>query len=447
MDLKTFWLYMLSYLLCIRLTHARSASIEDVKELRKHLLKDYSKYVRPVKDQSKSVDVYLLLTAAALQEFDEVLERFSVVGAFFLYWLDETMVWNETDYSNITSVFMGYKDVWVPELILTNPSQKIDSYGKDWQLIRYYYTGVASWTPGDLIKATCFLDVRYFPFDIQECKMEMYAWGYNADEVKLVLIRDDIDMNFFASHGSWNVLNTSANVEYVGSTSRVVFSFRLERKSQFIIVNIILPILFLCLLNILVFVLPTESGERVSYAITVLLSIAVFMTIVSDTLPKKSEPLPIIAYFMMIDLIISALISVCTILNLHVFHRKKSSHIPKTLTCLYFFLSRTNRNNISDGSFSSERNIKQNTVSLSGTTTIEKESGHANFDGIDTSLNTADCKSTTLKVDSERSGMLGKDISWQDISKMIDYILLVLFSVLTFTSFITFLIITRIQTG
>ena len=446
MDRKIFEFYMLSYLLCIRLTHVSSASLEEAKELREHLLKGYSKYVRPVKDQSKSVDVYLSFTVTSIQEFDEVLERFSVVGAFFLYWLDENMVWNETDYSNITSVFMGYKEVWVPELILTNPSQKVDSFGKDWQLIRYFYTGVAAWMPGDLIKSTCFLDVRYFPFDIQECKVEMYALGYTVEEVKLVLITDHIDTDMLINHGSWNVLNTSVSVDIIGSLSRLTLCFRLERKSQFIIVNIILPILFLCLLNILVFVLPTESGERVSYAITVLLAIAVFMTIVSDTLPKKSEPLPIIAYFMMIDLIISALISVCTILNLHVFHRRKKRHIPKYMTCLYFFLSRTYRNKKTDES-SSERNMKQDVTSLAGTTASEKENKQVEFNEIETPLKTADFKIATHKIDSEESGMLGNDITWQDISKMIDYILLVLFSVLTFTSFMTFLIITRIQTG
>ena len=55
--------------------------------------------------------------------------------------------------------------------------------------------------------------------------------------------------------------------------------------------------------------LPAESGERVPYAIIVLLVNAVFMTVISYTLPKKSEPLPLMSYFLMIDLIVSALTS------------------------------------------------------------------------------------------------------------------------------------------
>ena len=105
-----------------------------------------------------------------------------------------------------------------------------------------------------------------------------------------------------------------------------------------------LPILFLCILNVLVFFLPLESGERVSYAITVLLSIAVFMTIVSDTLPKTSEPLPLISYLLMISLIISSIIAVITIFNLRLFHKKSDTVVPKLagsylpgdeMVCLY----------------------------------------------------------------------------------------------------------------
>ena len=47
-------------------------------------------------------------------------------------------------------------------------------------------------------------------------------------------------------------------------------------------------------LNTMVFVLPTESGERVGYAITCLLSLSVYMTFASEGLPDSSKPLPII---------------------------------------------------------------------------------------------------------------------------------------------------------
>ena len=46
-----------------------------------------------------------------------------------------------------------------------------------------------------------------------------------------------------------------------------------------------------------------------SYSLTVLLSIAVFMTIVGDTLPRTSEPTPLISYLLLVSFVISSLVS------------------------------------------------------------------------------------------------------------------------------------------
>ena len=103
-----------------------------------------------------------------------------------------------------------------------------------------------------------------------------------------------------SKHGMRDV--TGKHVELKrNQATRVKYIFQLERKPQYVIINIILPISFLNLLNALVFVLPAESGERVSYSLTVLLSIAVFMTIVSDIPPRTSEPTPLISYLLLIS--------------------------------------------------------------------------------------------------------------------------------------------------
>ncbi|XP_062583249.1 acetylcholine receptor subunit delta-like [Saccostrea cucullata] len=81
------------------------------------------------------------------------------------------------------------------------------------------------------------------------------------------------------------------------------------------------PILLLSLLNPLVFVLPVESGERVSYAITIFLSFAVFMTLLSDNIPKSSEPMSLMSYFLIITMSMSTLISVLAVVTMR-FHFK-----------------------------------------------------------------------------------------------------------------------------
>ena len=45
---------------------------------------------------------------------------------------------------------------------------------------------------------------------------------------------------------------------------------------------------------VLVFLLPTESGERLGYSLTIFLSFTIVLTITSDLMPTTSKEIPII---------------------------------------------------------------------------------------------------------------------------------------------------------
>ena len=426
-------------LILIQLQMTFAATLDDAKSLHTTLKSGYNKFVRPVKDQSAKIEVNISMSTVALQEFDEVLQRFSIVSVFFMSWKDENMIWNQTS-TGIGSIMMGYKEVWIPEIILTNPSAKLDSFGKEWQLLRYDSSGHGFWYPGDLVKATCSLNVRYFPFDIQECSIEMYAWGYSVSEVELIATTDVIDISLMAPHGTWEVVGTHAKTEAVNYVSRATFTFRLKRRQQYIIINVVLPILFLCILNTLVFLMPAEAGERISYSITVLLSIAVFMTIVSDTLPKTSEPTSLYSYFLMLDLIMSALITVVSILNLRVYHKNDSNAIPIWLIRLYrvsnIFLcnlclgTKTKTND-------SVVDISQRKEQVSFVDKLIDKSKKENGQKMDkpNAFNTG----KTVAVNFENLDL----ITWKDISYLIDIVAFVVAFVVIITTFVAFLLVAQ----
>jgi len=53
-------------------------------------------------------------------------------------------------------------------------------------------------------------------------------------------------------------------------------------------INMVLPVIILAIVGPFVFVLPVESGEKIGFALTVLLNMSVVMTIVSDNIPPIS---------------------------------------------------------------------------------------------------------------------------------------------------------------
>ena len=94
-------------------------------------------------------------------------ERFSVGGLLYIVWVDERITWSPADYGGITTQLYQLPDIWYPVLVLGNPYGSVDDVAAKWMTVRYYFNGVALFSPGAVFKATCSVDVTYYPFDKQ----------------------------------------------------------------------------------------------------------------------------------------------------------------------------------------------------------------------------------------------------------------------------------------
>ena len=137
-----------------------------------------------------------------------------------------------------------------------------------------------------------------------------------------------VGKDYYSENGIWELGDASVSAYVENDLSFMRIDFELKRKPLFLVINVLLPIVFMSIINILVFILPPESGERVSYAITVLLAIAVFLTLVGDNIPKTSKPMSVLCYFLMIELILSTSMCVAAILNLRLYHKKSTDLVP-----------------------------------------------------------------------------------------------------------------------
>lgn len=134
-------------------------------------------------------------------------------------------------------------------------------------------------------------------------------------------------------NGEWTIQKATPfrKSELTHKILKVGIELTIKRRSTFLLINMILPVILMSTMNVLVFVLPTESGERVSFAVTILLSMVVFLTIVETNLPKTSEPLSIFCFYLIFQLITSLLMCIANIINICVFF--KSSTITKQSCC------------------------------------------------------------------------------------------------------------------
>lgn len=75
----------------------------------------------------------------------------------------------------------------------------------------------------------------------------------------------------------------------------VQFITYLSRKYSYYLMNMVMPVIVLAVMEPFVFMLPVESGEKIGYALTILLSLSVVMTLVSDSIPPTSTPVCILS--------------------------------------------------------------------------------------------------------------------------------------------------------
>ena len=69
----------------------------------------------------------------------------------------------------------------------------------------------------------------------------------------------------------------------------------MRRHSAFYLWNLVTPLFCLVVLTCVQFIIPLDSGERISYAVTVTLALTVFQMFFVDQLPETSLTTPVVS--------------------------------------------------------------------------------------------------------------------------------------------------------
>ncbi|KAG7157788.1 Acetylcholine receptor subunit alpha-like 2, partial [Homarus americanus] len=105
----------------------------------------------------------------------------------------------------------------------------------------------------------------------------------------------------------------------------------MRRKTLFYTVNLIIPCMGISFLTVLVFYLPSDSGEKVSLSISILLSLTVFFLLLAEIIPPTSLVVPLLGKFVLFTMILDTLSytlgSICvTVVVLNVHFRSPQTH-------------------------------------------------------------------------------------------------------------------------
>lgn len=116
--------FTLYVLIAVNFRIVISQSISQTKSLHSFLFTDYNKNVKPVLDQSTTVNFQMDFILLSINEFDTVEGTFSLVGVLNCSWTDESLVWTPSSYGGLSSINVPQSDIWVPDVFIINQAEK-----------------------------------------------------------------------------------------------------------------------------------------------------------------------------------------------------------------------------------------------------------------------------------------------------------------------------------
>lgn len=190
-----------------------------------------------------------------------------------------------------------------------------------------------------LLQSTCAVNIKYFPFDTQQCDIKFTVWSYSNMEVEINRGKKGVLTDEYVPNAAWDLVSSTSS-EVNSNAPAVIFTLHLKRKPTFFLINIISPVILLSVLNIFTFMLPVESGEKAGFSVTVFLALAVFLTIISDQLPNNSDTVSLMAVYLSLMTGLSTFIVVACLAQIRLSIRKESE---QPVTGLYLCIVRLYR--------------------------------------------------------------------------------------------------------
>uniref|UniRef100_A0A8D8G2Y5 Acetylcholine receptor subunit beta-like 2 n=1 Tax=Culex pipiens TaxID=7175 RepID=A0A8D8G2Y5_CULPI len=312
----------------------------DAKRLYDDLLSNYNRLIRPVVNNTETLTVWLGLK---LSQLIEVSLRNQVMTTNLWVkqkWFDYKLKWDPEEYGGVEMLYVPSEQIWLPDIVLYN------NWDGNYEVTlmtkaTLKYTGEVFWEPPAIYKSSCEMNVEYFPYDEQTCLMKFGSWTYNGAQVELRhldqvpgsnLVQIGIDLSEFYLSVEWDILEVPAsrNEEYYPCCpepfSDITFKLTMRRKTLFYTVNLIIPCVGITFLTVLVFYLPSDSGEKVTLCISILVSLTVFFLLLAEIIPPTSLAVPLLGKYLLFTMILVSLSVWTTVCVLNVWYRSTSTH-------------------------------------------------------------------------------------------------------------------------
>ncbi|XP_061175301.1 neuronal acetylcholine receptor subunit alpha-9-like isoform X2 [Saccostrea echinata] len=284
------------------------------KLLIKKLLTEYKErgiMGRPVERHHEILTVKFGLSLIQILDLDEKNQVLTTNAWVTHKWKDIYMTWNESEYDNITKIRVPKGSIWEPDIKLYNYADERMEERRDANMV-IGSDGTVLWIPQAIFKSVCKIDIMYFPFDMQTCKLKFSTWSYDGGQIdlkELYGVETGFELSDYVESNEWNVLGSSVEKDTIiysccpdAPYVAITFNIRIKRKPAFYNYILILPCILLSSLTLVLFWLPPESSDKMQFGALyclnmVLITLSTFLSVAIVNLyfrgSKSRVPRPI----------------------------------------------------------------------------------------------------------------------------------------------------------
>ncbi|TGZ64859.1 hypothetical protein CRM22_006152 [Opisthorchis felineus] len=240
-------------------------------------------------------------------------------------WNDYRLRWDPRDFGNVTSVDYAGESIWKPDIGLINGrhSAHFDFSTAEHSRVTIRSDGMIMWLHGAVLDVTCPLDFSRFPFDTQTCYLIITPWQSTMKQIQLQPMQHGptVDNNYLPNSNvsEWKIEEIQFSLESYRSQFSVAYqyikvSIRIKRQPLYFVIMVLVPFFMLSWLACLIFTIG-DTGDRLAVALSLILSMTMYVVIVSSNAPRSMRTVPLLGIFLLDQLGLLCIATIVAVLN------------------------------------------------------------------------------------------------------------------------------------
>ncbi|KAI3410131.1 Neurotransmitter-gated ion-channel ligand binding domain [Globodera pallida] len=222
-----------------------------------------------------------------------------------------------SDYELLNRTIVPYENIWIPDTVLYNSAQ-MDRKNSEAVMNAIVETGhwrndgqgaaVQLMFPA-IYKLSCKMNVRFFPYDQQNCSFIISSWTHDMATIDYHFARPTVNMKNYVVDDEWDVISfefSRQELQFkccVRPWAMLYAHLVIRRKPLYYIVNLVIPTSIITVVAVIGFFTPSSStserDEKLYLGINTLLTMSLMLLMVTNQMPNTSNYVPLMGWYYM----------------------------------------------------------------------------------------------------------------------------------------------------